>query len=167
MAEISDRLALPLLQAGQAQKEMYHNEALALLDLAVQASVVSVGLDIPPTAPTLGQCWVVGAAPTGAWSDQANALTGWTSGGWRFIRPREGMTVWSIADAAFARFESGIWAVGVVAAHRLAIHGIPVVGAQAAPIDAPTGGAIIDVECRATIEAILAALRGHGLIAAA
>ncbi|MGL4312420.1 MAG: DUF2793 domain-containing protein, partial [Sphingomonas sp.] len=35
MAETTSRLALPLLAAGQAQKEMFHNEALALIDLAL------------------------------------------------------------------------------------------------------------------------------------
>lgn len=30
------RLSLPLLQVGQAQKELSHNEALTLLDFAVQ-----------------------------------------------------------------------------------------------------------------------------------
>ena len=37
------RWALPLLAAGQAEKELTHNEALLLLDMAVQPSVVAVG----------------------------------------------------------------------------------------------------------------------------
>ena len=35
------RLALPFLAPGQAQKELYHNEALSRLDLLVQTVVLS------------------------------------------------------------------------------------------------------------------------------
>lgn len=166
MAETSDRLALPLLQAGQAQKEMYHNEALALLDLAVQACVESVGLDAPPLAPVPGQCWIVGAAPTGEWAGHAHALAGWTSGGWRYVSPLEGLAAWSRADGAIARFVGGSWVAGRLSGHQVVIDGVPVVGAQAAPVDTPAGGSTIDAEARTTISAILTVLRGHGLIAA-
>jgi hypothetical protein len=52
--ERTPRLALPLLQPGQAQKETTHNEALAVLDLVVQASVLAVGTNVPPVAAELG-----------------------------------------------------------------------------------------------------------------
>ncbi len=86
--DTTSRLALPLLQPGQAQKETTHNEALTLLDLAVQASVLAVGTNVPPVAPTVGNGWIIGVAPTGAWTGQARAIAGWTSGGWRFLVPR-------------------------------------------------------------------------------
>ena len=35
MSDTTARLRLPTLRAGQAQKELTHNEALTLLDLAV------------------------------------------------------------------------------------------------------------------------------------
>ena len=50
----TDRFALPLLQPGQAQKEMFHNEALAALDLLIQPAVEAVGVNTPPTAPRIG-----------------------------------------------------------------------------------------------------------------
>jgi hypothetical protein len=165
MSETSARLGLPLMQAGQAQKELTHNEALALLDLAVQASVVAIGVDDPPAGPVAGQAWIVGAAPGGDWAGQANAVAGWTANGWRFVAPREGMAVWSVADACAARFEAGAWRLGVLAGRRVTIDGIAVLGPQRAQIIAPTGGSVADGEARAAIVAILAALRGHGLIA--
>jgi hypothetical protein len=39
-----------------------------------------------------------------------------------------------------------------------------VVGSQAAAIASPTGGTNVDVQARSTIDAILSALRQHGLI---
>ena len=81
MTDTTARLALPFLAAGQAQKEMTHNEALARLDLVVDATVEAVGLMTPPASPLPGQAWVTGAAPTGDWMGQANALAGWTESG--------------------------------------------------------------------------------------
>ena len=60
MADTSARLNLPLLAPGQAQKELYHNEALTLIDLAVQASVVTVG---PRHAARIAGPW----ANAGSW----------------------------------------------------------------------------------------------------
>lgn len=163
--ESTARLALPLLQAGQAQKELSHNEALTLLDLATLAVVSAVGRDDPPPEPAAGACWIVGTAPGGAWTGQPRALAGWTPGGWRFVAAREGMAVWSIADAAEARFSAGAWTIGVLSATRLSIAGVQVVGARRAGIAGPSGGGVVDVEARAALANVLAALRGHGLIA--
>lgn len=160
------RLALPLLQAGQAQKEMTHNEALARLDLAVQAVVATAGLNDPPANPQIGECWIVGAAPTGDWADMAGALAGWTADGWRFVSAVDGAAVWVVDQAATARRIGGAWVIGDLAGQRVSIAGVKVVGAQAAAIADPIGGATVDDEARATIAEILLALRGHGLIAA-
>ena len=39
MTERSARFALPLLQPGQAQKEVFHNEALTAVALLIEAAV--------------------------------------------------------------------------------------------------------------------------------
>ena len=163
--ETSARLGLPLLQVGQAQKESSHNEALTLLDLAVQPVAETVGLDTPPATPVPGACWVIGTAPGGAWTGQAHALAGWTRGGWRFIPARTGMAVWSRADGAIAWFTGVGWTIGEVTGTRLVLNGAAVVGARQAAIATPVGGSAIDPEARVAIAAILAALRTHGLIA--
>lgn len=165
--QTSTRLGLPLLQAGQAQKELIHNEALTLLDLAVQASVEAVGLDAPPATPVAGACWIVGETPTGAWTGQAQALAGWTDGGWRFVPARPGMTMWSKADHVDARFDGVRWTVGTIVATRLVIGGFAMLGPPRPAIAAPASGGVIDGEARAAIEAILAALQTLGLVAAA
>jgi len=163
--ERSPRLALPLLQPGQAQKEQDHNEALARLDLAVQPAVQAVGVDAPPAAPEEGQCWIVGAAPTGDWAGKSAMLAGWTAGGWRYVAPVEEMVAWSLADRRAVRFDAGRWRAGEVRATRLLVDGEQVVGARRGAIPDPAGGTTVDGEARGALLQVLAALRGHGLIA--
>lgn len=165
MPELSDRLALPLLNAGQAQKEIYHNEALAMLDLLTHAAVEDHDIDTPPSSPSVGQCWIVGASPSGAWAGHAGELAGWTSGGWRFFAPRAGMIIWNIGAEYWLHHDGTAWVPGVVPATALKIDGIQVVGAQQGAIADPAGGSVIDDEGRAVIGLILSALRTHGLIA--
>lgn len=164
MPELSDRFALPLLSAGQAQKELYHNEALAALDLLVHAAVEGHGLNTPPATPAAGQCWIVGPTPTGAWADRAGMLAGWTSGGWRFAAPRAGMIAWDSGSGYPLHHDGSDWVDGVLTGTGLNIGGVQVVGDQSAAIPNPTGGSISDVESRAAIVQILNALRTHGLI---
>jgi hypothetical protein len=52
----------------------------------------------------------------------------------------------------------------VVRAASVLIDGQQVVGPRENAIDSPSGGSVIDGEARTTIEAILDALRNHGLI---
>ncbi|WP_375402045.1 DUF2793 domain-containing protein [uncultured Sphingomonas sp.] len=163
--ETTARLGLPLLATGQAGKEGTHNEALALLDLVVGAEVEAMGPNAPPSDPEPGRAWIVGPAPTAAWAGRAGALAGWTGGGWRFVAPYEGLSVWIVAEKLRARFTGGEWVTGEVRAARVLVGGVPVVGPRGAAIAEPAGGATVDVEARAMLGRVLAALRTHGLIA--
>ena len=61
------RFALPLIAPGQAQKEVYHNEALAAIDAALHACVTEAPRADPPAEPDEGESWIVAADATGAW----------------------------------------------------------------------------------------------------
>ncbi len=148
MTDTTARLALPLIAPGQAQKEMTHNEALTMIDIALNPSVVAIGLDVPPAAPVAGQCWIVGASPSGAWTGQARAIAGWTAGGWRFVVPRAG-TVATLAETGRrAMFLSGEWRTDTAPP----------------PVADPAGGNVVDVQARSAIAQLLSALRGLQLI---
>lgn len=162
----SDRLQLPLLHAGQAQKEIMHNEALTLLDILVQASVESADLAAPPGSPSEGQCWVVAESATGAWSGHDGALAGWTGGGWRFAQPVAGMRAWAM-DRGHAIIHDGTqWTDEIGRFDGVYINHDRVVSARQPAIANPAGGTVSDAEARTAIVAILTALRVHGLIAA-
>lgn len=157
------RLALPLLAAGQAQKEMSHNEALARLDLAVHGTATAAAAEIPPPAPVPGQSWILGEAPQGEWSGHGGEVAGWTEGGWRFVAPCEGMRLWLGESDGFALFSGGNWRLGE-AYGRLFVNGVQVVGPRAAAIVEPSGGLVVDAEARASILAVLDVMRAHGLV---
>ncbi len=163
--ETTARLAMPLIEPGQAQKELFHNEALMLIDAGVQASVAAAGVNVPPASPPPGRCWIVGPAATGAWSGRARAIACATAGGWRFLIPGEGWTVWDVERRQVLRHVDGEWETGIVPARRIVIDGTPVLGPRQSAIAAPTGGNIVDIEARQVVAAMLAMLRTHGLIA--
>ncbi|HEY0316382.1 MAG TPA: DUF2793 domain-containing protein [Sphingomonas sp.] len=165
MTDATARLALPFITSGQAQKELFHNEALARIDALLQPAVESVLVDTPPAAPSPGQCWIVGTSPSGAWAGQALAIAACTDDGWRFVAPRPGMLVWSLADALPAAFDGADWVLGALHARHLVVGGVAVVGRQQSAIADPVAGAAPDAEARTAISAILTALRAHGLIA--
>ena len=161
---MSARLGLPLLAPGQAQKELFHNEALAAIDLALQASVRAVGVDAPPPDPANGDCWIVGKAPAGGWTGHIDAIAGWTPNGWRFVAPTEGMAVWDQGRGVAARYLRGAWTSGVVTGQVVVINGSQVLGPRRPAIASPQGGTTIDAEARSVLTALLSAMREHGLI---
>lgn len=160
----SPRLALPFLSAGQAQKEITHNEALQMLDLLVAAAVEEEPISDPPATAALGACYLVADAPTGAWTGKPQNVAGYTDGGWRFVTPAEGFLAYVKATARFACYRDGGWELGVLRGDRVVLGGKQVLGTRAAAIAAPLGGPVIDAEARASIGDLLAALRQHGLI---
>ena len=165
MIESSHRFDLPLLAAAQAQKEVTHNEAIALIDLLVNPVVQSIAQVNIPAAPQPGQAWIVGNGATGVWTGNTNKIAGWTINGWRFIAPAEGMSLWSLSDAAAVQFNGIAWAIATLSGQQVSIGGNKVLGARLGAIAGPAGGAIIDAEARTVIGLILTMLNTHGLIA--
>lgn len=130
------------------------------------ASVEGLGSNAPPASPDVGQCWIVGDAPTGEWADSAQALAVWTEGGWRFVAATEGMRVWLKPSQLCTTYRSSGWTVGEERVSALLVDGVAVVGSRKASVPAPSGGSIIDLEARAAISQIVSRLAAHGLIEA-
>ena len=164
MNDLTSRLGFPLLASGQSQKEVTHNEALLRADMLVQAVVEGLPQAAPPAAPAPGQCWLVDAQAQGGWAGHDLQIAQWTTGGWRFFAPFEGVSVWCLAPAGLLRHIGGNWTRDLDAT-GLRIDGNRVVSARQPAITAPFGGQIVDAEGRAVLSQILVALRAHGLIA--
>ena len=120
----------------------------------------------PPASPVIGSCYVVGGLPTGDWSGKAQFVAAFTSGGWRLLSPDRRDDLLRQNSGYAANYRAGAWEIGVLRGSKLMVDGQQVVGSQEASIADPAGGATVDIEARATVAEILAALRAHGLIAA-
>ena len=140
------RFALPMLFAGQSQKEFFVNEALLRADLLLHCAVEG-RLTSPPAAPSPGQAWLVGVAADGAFVGHEHEIAAWTDGGWRFLAPVEGLRVFDRSRGAFRIFIAGAWD-------------------EPASIAPPTGGATVDAQARATLTQVLEKLVAAGVLAA-
>jgi hypothetical protein len=102
-------LGLPFIEGGQAQKHVTHNEALRILDAAIQISVLDVSHTSPPSSPAEGERHVVAAGATGAWAGHVNAIATWQDGAWAHLVPHVGWCVWSVADDVMFVFDGAHW----------------------------------------------------------
>lgn len=145
-ASTTPRFDLPLLFQGQAQKEFFVNESFMLVDALLHATVKGV-TSAPPAVPAPGDCWLVGADPSGAWAGKTNCLASFTGSTWVFAAPRGGMRAFDLALDQYRTF-AGSWNAPVTPA-------------------APQGGATIDAEARNALNQLIAALRSAGILAPA
>src|SRR5271154_2017674 len=89
----------------------------------IQPNVISLALSTPPGSPVNGNTYVVGAAPTGAWAGQANAIAYWAvdpqdgpsitptiaTGAWEFYAPLAGWTVFDNFTKLNWKFDGTLW----------------------------------------------------------
>lgn len=126
--DMSARLALPYLAAGQMQKHVTLNEALTRLDSLVATQVVSRTTTGQPASPEPGALYILPVGATGAaWSaGQPGSLLRFDAGGWSTIPVPEGCLIYMQEDAEFLVREAGGWvALGL----RLgSIHGLDRLG---------------------------------------
>lgn len=110
MPNTTGRLLLPYILQSQSQKEVTHNDALNILDVLIQAVVQDVGLNTPPGSPTVGQCWVVGSSPTGAWVGKASQIAqAVDGGGWFFVAPFKRLKLWNETTDEYVMFDGTNW----------------------------------------------------------
>jgi hypothetical protein len=136
------RFALPLLFAGQSQKEFYVNEAHALADALLHPACEGETAD-PPATPVEGEGWLVGAAATGDWTGHEGKLASRQSGNWLFVTPTDGMRLFDRSSGQMLLYRGG-WQ------------------RPATPAE-PSGGSVVDTEARAAIADLVTALESAGI----
>ena len=99
MPDDTPNLALPYILPGQAQKHVTHNEALRLLDVMVQLSVLDRTRTAPPASPSEGDRHLVAAGATGAWDGWDDSIAFRIDGAWLRLIPRTGWQTWVEAEA--------------------------------------------------------------------
>lgn len=140
---VTPRHGLPLLFAGQAQKEFFVNAAFALADALLHPLIESVIAD-PPAEPDDGQCWLIAPEATGVFAGKTDSLAIRQTGGWRFAEPTVGMRVYDSSTRQFLIYHTQ-WTRGDA-------------------IEPPNGGSVVDSEARAAIGGLVEALKCHGIL---
>ena len=102
-------LGLPFIEGSQAQKHVTHNEALRILDAAIQVAVLDLTRTSPPSSPAEGERHAVAVGATGVWAGHGNAIATWQDGAWAFLVPRTGWCIWSVADDVMFVFDGTHW----------------------------------------------------------
>lgn len=134
------RLDLPFLFPGQAQKEAFVNEALVRLDALVQPSVISE-TDSPPAEPVDGDAYIVGSGAGEAWTGYDGHLAIRAQSQWLFFAPSDAASVFDRSSEKVVFYRAGAgWT-------------------RAEAPEPVTGGAVQDIEARAAIASLAAALR--------
>ena len=100
----------------------------------------------PPATPADGNCWLVGQSASGDWGGQDGQLACYQSGSWLFTQPRDGFVLLDRSSGLMRRYNQG-WLDPQLPA-------------------APTGGATIDAEARASLAALIGALQVAGILPA-
>lgn len=137
------RHQLPLLFAGQAQKEAFVNVALSLCDALIHPAVEGEAAQ-PPSSPADGECWLVAPGAGGGFTGCDGLIACRQAGQWLFTAPRDGMRVLDRATGQHVLYRTG-WR------------------REQAPAT-PTGGATVDAEARTAISQVIAALAGAGIL---
>lgn len=102
-------LGLPFIDGNQAQKHVTHNEALRILDAAIQIAVADTTRAVPPASPSTGDRHVVADGAGGAWTGHDGDIATWEDGAWAFLAPKAGWWLWSVADASIMIFDGMAW----------------------------------------------------------
>lgn len=109
MADYSTHLKLPYILPGQAQKHITHNEAIAALDTLTQLAVLDRDLNAPPGTPDVNMRYIVGSAPTGAWSGKSGQVTAWDGAAWQFYVPEPGWLAFVIDENGLIAWSGTAW----------------------------------------------------------
>lgn len=102
-------LATTLIDQSQSQKEVTANNAFIRMEVPL-VGAVDRAINTPPGSPANGDSYIVGGSPTGAWTGKANNLA-YYYGGWYFIVPKEGLSVWVNDEDIFYTWSGSAWVV--------------------------------------------------------
>lgn len=141
--ESTARFGLPLLHVAQAQKELFVNEAHALVD-ALMHIVVAGLVSTPPYEAADGDGFIVAEGATDAFAGHDYQIAFKQQGQWLFVTPVPGMKVFD-SDLGAERVFDGAWS-------------------SPAGIVEPNGGSVIDLEARAAIGQIMVLMQRAKLL---
>ena len=91
-------LGLPYIDGSQAQKHVTHNEALRILDAAIQIGVLDLTLTAPPSTSGGGRTARGRKRRDRRVGRAGRCIATWQDGAWAFLAPKTGWCIWSVSD---------------------------------------------------------------------
>lgn len=104
------RIGAPVLEEGQATPETTVNEITRYLEAVAARVVVDKDRTAPAGTEADGDCFIVPASPTGAWTGKAGYIAVKVSTAWVFIAPFAGLTFFVQDEAVNYRYSGSAWA---------------------------------------------------------
>ncbi|MGH1354069.1 MAG: DUF2793 domain-containing protein [Thalassovita sp.] len=113
------------------------------LDMLVQLSFEDDALSAPPPAASEGDCYIIAAVGSGAWSGQDGAIAAFLDGVWQFHTPRAGWRGYVHAREALVVFDGTEWhEITPSALQNAALIGLGMQADSAAPFAAKLNAAL-------------------------
>ncbi len=103
---------------GQFDKEILINDNESILE-GYNHPVLQVNLNTPPALANNLDSYIVGSAPSGAWSAIPKYWVMWLNGGWVAASPTTRLRVYDLATSAYYRYNGTDWVVEVT------VSGVP------------------------------------------
>lgn len=108
-ASATARLNLPFLQAGQALKNITHNEALQRLDSGLYLSCSDMAAQSLPHDPTEDRVVLISQTPEAVLAEHIGHIAIFISGHWIWFAPKSGWSLWDEAEQSLRIFNGTVW----------------------------------------------------------
>ena len=112
--DLSGTMALMTISTGvNALTTTDMAAAFRALDGLVMPNVKGYLTNTPPASPADGDCYIIGAAPTGAWAGKAGYVTRYSTvaSAWEFYAPKNGWMLQANSARESYRYTSGAWEI--------------------------------------------------------
>jgi hypothetical protein len=115
---VNQGVKIPAAMISAGLGDAYYNQGNAALrawQTLVQCNVISMTLTAPPGSPASGDTYIIGAAPTGAWTGKTLNIAYWsadpaiTTPVWEFYAPAKGWLVANQADGQLYIYSGTAW----------------------------------------------------------
>lgn len=139
-------LRLPYLEAAQSQKHVTHNEALSMLDIVVQLSVIQRGVVSPPVSPANGDSVIVGAGAVDQFLGHDLEVAAYQDNAWRYYVPRAGWCVFVSEENVFLIFDGLAWndiSASISSLQNLSLLGVGTTADSLNPLSAKLNAALL------------------------
>lgn len=133
----------------QAEEVSYQSPVNSIGTLAWQNAVINRTTNTPPGSPAIGDRYIVGPSPTGAWSGKSNYIAQWTGTSWVLFAPTNGQVAFSTADNAWYDYTGSKWVVheSVTQEAVLTSADVSMLGTTSVSVPVPAGAVFYPDTC--------------------